>query len=312
MAKKDLSTVLICSACKGTLFKEKNHEGSILLHCTNCGGSAKVAKAGIGFAVVEQVQESGKVFPTMKEKVAKGDKDDGSKASTEFEILEFRLPPAVKKVVQAALWTAKCQLQVTGSWYGGAMLAHICADYLSGVDFSALAPDDLQRVTTLMQEAAQDVEQQKSGGKIFSTFAEGFRESAEKTITSMAQGPLAGLPELVEKKNEEFEQKKKEGYQDRVGKAVQARKAKSFGRLEACVRALDYQLREVSESGGSDDALDRDYLDEALEKGTGFLAAVKAGESTMSDPQVQRFMKLTEEKLGLKSPRQKREEDEDE
>lgn len=305
---KDLSTVLICSACKGTLFKEKNHEGSILLHCTNCGGSAKVAKAGIGFAVVAQVQESGRVFPTAKEKV---EKEGKSEASTQFEILEFRLPPAVKKVVQAALWTAKCKLQVTGSWYGGAMLAHICADFLSGVDFSDLAPDDLQRITTLLQEAAEDVEQQKSGGKIFATFAEGFRESAEKTISSVASGTLVGLPEMVKEKQEEFEKQKKEGYQERVGKAVQARKAKSFGRLEACVRALDMQLREVSESGSPDDALDRDYLDEALETGTGFLAAVKAGERTMSDPQVQRFMKMTEEKLGLKSPRQKREEEVD-
>lgn len=299
---KDLSTILICSACKGTLFKEKKHDGSILLHCETCGGSAKVSKAGIGFAVVAQMQESGKVFPTAKAPVERKGKEP---EEAEFEIMEFRLPPAVKRLVQATLWTAKAKLGITGSWYGGAMLAHICADFLSGVDFSEIGKDDLDRITKQLQEVAEGAED----GEAFKEWPAGFQASAKETVVRVVQGPFAGLPELVEKKKQEFEETKKAGYPERVQKATQVRSARSFGRLEACVRAIDFQLREVTESGGSDDALDRDYLDAALEKGTGFLAGVKSGELTMSDPQVQRFMKTTEEKLGLKSPRQKDEVD---
>lgn len=298
---KDLSTILICSACKGTLFKEKKHDGSILLHCETCGGSAKVSKAGIGFAVVAQMQESGKVFPTVKAPVErKGGTGTGTEEA-EFEIMEFRLPAPVKRLVQATLWAAKSKLQITGSWYGGAMLAHICADFLSGVDFSEIGKDDLDRITKQLQEVAEGVEDEGA----FKEWPAGFQASAKETVGRVVKGPFAGLPELVEKRKQEFEEAKKAGYPERVQKATQVRSARSFGRLEACVRAIDFQLREATASGGSDDAVDRDYLDSALEKGTGFLAAVKSGELTLSDPQVQRFMKTTEEKMGIKSPRQK-------
>jgi len=301
---KDLSTVLICSACKGTLFKEKKHDGSILLHCETCGGSAKVSKAGIGFAVVAQLQESGRVFPTAKGPAVK---KEGQEKEVEFEIMEFRLPSSVKKLVQATLWTAKSVLGITGSWYGGAMLAHICADFLSGVDFSQLGKDDLDRIVKQLQEAAEGVD----AGDAFAEWPAGFQASARESVGRVVKGPFAGLPKLAEEKKKEFEEKKREGYQSRVGVATRARTAKSFSRLEKCVRALDMQLREVVESGGSDDVLDRDYLDGALETGTGFLAAVKAGELTLSDPKVQRFMKTTEEKLGMKPAKDPDEEDGD-
>ncbi|MDO8944780.1 MAG: hypothetical protein Q7U75_16485, partial [Desulfobacterales bacterium] len=165
--------------------------------------------------------------------------------------------------------------------------------------------------TTLLQEAAAGVEAQRKDGAVFPEWPAGFKASAEGTVARMVSGPLTRLPAMVTEKKTAFEEQKQAGYQDRVGKAVQARKAKSFGRLEACVRAIDFQLREATATGDSDSTLDRDYLDSALETGTGFLAAVKAGEKPMGDPQIQRYMKQTEEKLGMKSPRQKDEADDE-
>jgi hypothetical protein len=301
MGKKDLSTVLICSACQGTLFTEKKHEGTILLHCANCGGSAKVAKCGIGFAVVTALEESGRVFPTVKE--AGPAKEKKSEEIREFEILEFRLPPAVKAIAQAALWAAKCSLQVTGSWYGGVMLGHICADFLSGCDFSGFAPDDLKRITDLLQTAAEEVETNKENGGAFREWPAGFQKHAEEVVVQMVEGPLAFLPKAVADAVQVKEEHKAESIKESVGKAVQARKKKSFQRLETCVRGLDFQIREASASTQPEDGANLDYLNEALEKGANFLKEVKDGTKTLSDPQIQRFMKITEEKLGLRAPK---------
>lgn len=302
---QDLSTVLICPVCKCTLFKEKNAEGSILLQCAQCGGSAKVSKAGIGFAVVEQVQESGAVFPVSTEIQKKWDKEEKAK----FEILEFRLPSAVKKIIQAALWAAKCQMQIRGSWYGGAVLAHICADYLSGVDYERLGPRDLERVSLMLQSAAEDVERQLNNGEVFQAYPKGFQESAVMAVAKATAAVEDELPAMVKRKQDEHERTKREMRQTSIGKAIHARSEKSMLRLERCIRILKMQLQMANELDSAEDAIDRDFLMRSLEKGELILGGVRSGVLKLSSSGVQRFMASIEKRLGIPSPRKREREE---
>jgi uncharacterized Zn finger protein (UPF0148 family) len=307
----DISTVLICSVCGKTLFKEKKHEGTILLHCTNCGSSAKVGKAGIGFAEVSRLQESGKIFPTVKEvKVAKGKDGDEEGQEKVFQVIEFRLPAAVKSLVQAALLCAREAMGVTGSLYAGTALGNIMSDYLSGFDYALLPPDVLEKVTTLLQSVSDGV--QDGTSEEFKSMPGNAGEHVEAAVKKVLEGPFKGLPELAEKVRTEVKEKKVEAKKDHAQKVGAIRRQKSLSRLETCVRALDSQIQQVR---GSDDALEAAELDglyASLEAGTEHLTRVRAGTSSLSDTAVQRFMRGVEKKLGLSAPtKRKGSDDED-
>lgn len=303
----DLSTVLICSVCGKTLFKEKKHEGTILLHCTNCGSSAKVGKAGIGFAEVSRLQESGKVFPVAKEAKQKDVEEEAQEKV--FQVIEFRLPAAVKSLVQAALLCAREAMGVTGSLYAGTALGNIMSDYLSGFDYSILPPAVLEKVTGLLQSVSDGV--QNGASEEFQSLPGNAGEHAEAAVKRVLDGPFQGLPELTEKVRAEVKEKKAEAKKDHAQKVGAIRRQKSLSRLETCVRALDSQIQHVR---GSEDALEAAELDALyadLEAGTDYLTKVRDGQASLSDTAVQRYMKGVEKKLGLPAPTKRKGSDEE-
>jgi hypothetical protein len=307
----DLATVLICSVCGKNLFKEKNHDGTILLHCENCGSSCKVAKAGIGFAVVSSLQESGRVFPVAKEvKEKKNAAEDTDGESKIFQVIEFRVPSPVKSLIQAALLCAKEAMGLSGSYYAGTVLGNILSDYLSGFDYTTLSPKTLEKVTALLQGVANDIQNEAMVEEL-KALPGGTGDQATAAIQKVVDGPFAGLPKHLADVKATVEEQKKDAKHAHAQKVGQIRRKKSFGRLETCVRALDSRIQHVRGSDEAVEATELDGLYSMLEAGTTFLAQVKDGSASLSDTAVQRYMKGVEKSMGLPPPTKRTAQDND-
>jgi len=196
-----IATALVCHICGASQFDEKKHSGNILLHCSGCGGKARVSVAGVVNVKAIETYEESKVFADPKEKpAAKKDKD------TIFRELRYVVPEPSKDIITLATWCAKAMCRATGKWYAGSMLTHICADFLSGFDFNCLDAKTYDKIKPIIDRindtAASEEDLDK---KLEEVQQDQYRELTKGQVktTIVITDKVKAAGEVIEKRKEE-------------------------------------------------------------------------------------------------------------